>query len=244
MRQIRKVKDLTGFHLKAHDGEIGTLKEVYFDDRHWVVRYLVVRTGNWLFGREVLIAPEAVHKVDEDNRWLEVELTRKQVEEAPPIDSRLPVSRHYEQEYYRHYGWQPYWGTDSYLGVPPLVPPLLEGKNPDSPENPHLRSSREVMGYRIHALDGEIGYVEDFMLDEREWRVCYLSVDTRKWLPGKKILVSPAWIHEVSWASEGIVVDLPCDLIESAPEYDASKAVSRDYELALYKHYGKSLNRE
>jgi hypothetical protein len=244
MRQLRNLKDLTGYHLKARDGEIGDLKQIYFDDRHWTLRYFVVHTGNWLLGQDVLIVPDSILGLDEEKRRLLVDLSREQIQQAPPAASEKPVSRHYEQQYYSHYGWQPYWGTDAFLGTP-LFPPLApEDQIPQSPEHPHLRSSKEVARYRLHAEDDEIGYVEDFLLDDKDWRIRYLEINTRKWLPGKKVLLSPAWIRRVDWVAEEIVVDLPSSLIESAPKYDPSQVVSREYELTLYQHYGKAQTRK
>jgi len=243
MRQIRKLKDLAGYHLNALDGVIGELKQVYFDDRHWVVRYLVVHTGNWLLGQDVLIAPEAIQRVDEEKLCLDTGLTRLQIEQAPPIDTKQPVSRHYEMQYYRHYGWQPYWGTDSFLS-PPLFFTPDEEHIPALPEHPHLRSSQEVSGYRIQAQDDEVGKIVDFLLDDKGWSIRYLVINTGKWLPGKKVLISPAWIQQIDWTSEAILVTLSCKLIRSAPEYDPSEIISPDYELALYKHYGKAKDLE
>ena len=100
MRKLHKLGDLTGYSLQARDSEIGTLKQVYFDDHNWSVRYFIMHAGSWLLGQEVLIAPRAVVAVDTESQCLEVDLTREQVERAPPVDTQLPVSRHYEHEYY------------------------------------------------------------------------------------------------------------------------------------------------
>jgi len=240
VRQLRNLKELAGHHLNARDGVIGELSEVYFDDHCWTVRYFVVHTGNWLFGKDVLIVPKVIHGLDEENLRLDVGLNRLQIEQAPPIDSKQPVSRHYESEYYRHYGWKPYWDTDSYLGIPSLDVVDQEENAPTLPEHPHLRSSKEVTGYRIHAQDDEIGNVEDIILDDKDWIIRYLVIDTGKWLPGKKVLISPAWIQKIDWTQDAIIVNLDCALIQSAPKYIASKIISPDYELALYKHYGKA----
>jgi len=237
MLKLHKLSDLTGYSLQARDSEIGTLKQVYFDDQHWSVRYFIVHTGNWLLGQEVLIAPRVVSAVDTESQCLEVELTREQVERAPPVDTQLPVSRHYEQEYYQYYGWEPYWNSDPLSAQTTYLPPLADTV-PDEPDNPHLHSSGEVQGYRIHAVDGEFGHVEDFILEEPGWAVRYLEIDTRNWLPGKKLLVAPAWIQQVNWTDTEVRVDLPRETIQSAPEYDSSTALSREYQIALYRHYG------
>jgi uncharacterized protein YrrD len=238
MRKPYRLKELTGYVVNASDGEIGKLDQVYFDDRRWVVRYFIVRTGGWLTGRKVLILPGMICGMDEESRTLDVDLTREHVEKCPPADTELPVSRHYEQEYYRYYGWEPYWSGDPFYGPGPYIPLPTDEGVPEEPEEPHLRSSDEVNGYAIHARDGNIGHVEDFILEEPEWSIRYLVVDTRNWLPGKHVLIAPAWIEKVDWSKQEVAVKLKRETIETAPPYDPDKIIGRDYQVALYGHYG------
>ena len=238
MRELHKLSSITGYHLHARDGEIGRLREVYFDDQHWTVRYFVVHTGSWLLGQDVLIVPSAVTAVDDKSKRLEVDLTRDQIRHAPPVTTQMPVSRHYEHEYYRYYDWEPYWSGDPLLGpIPPVIPPAPDEKVKE-PEHPHLRSSDEMNGYRMRAQDGEVGSVTDFVLEDPGWAVRYVEVDIGKWLPGKSVLFAPAWIEQIDWSEKAVTTNLRCDAIRTAPAYDASKVISRDYQLALYKHYG------
>ena len=244
MWQLRKLSDLNGFKIDARDGEIGNLKQIYFDDQSWVVRYFVVHTGSWLLGRDVLIVPSMILSIDHEKGTIAVKLTRNQVEHAPPIETEQPVSRHYEQEYYSYYNWEPYWPGGPISGTIPPASPFIEPKVPGKPENPHLRSSDEVAGYHIKTTDDGIGHVEDYILDDRDWTIRYLEIDTRNWLPGIKVLVSPAWIEDVDWVHQEVSINLSRELIKTAPEYDSDKIISRDYELALYKHYGKALHQK
>ena len=243
MRQLRKLQDLKGYSLDARDGEIGKLNEIYFNDEAWVVRYFVVQTGDWLSGREVLIAPRSVTGVNEDGKHLSVDLTRDKVENSPPVEAEKPVSRHYEEAFFQYYGWERYWIHESLFGPasPPPGQPLLKGQFPSKPEHPHLRSSEAVRGYHIQAQDGEIGHVEDFILDDLDWKVSCLDVDTRNWLPGKRVLLASAWIVRVSWADRMIHVDLDRSAIKTAPEYDPSKPITPDYEVRLCRHYGRQV---
>ncbi|WP_321368615.1 PRC-barrel domain-containing protein [uncultured Desulfuromusa sp.] len=245
MSGLRKLSDLTGYGFLAQDAEVGRLEEIYFDDHYWHARYLVVKTGNWLLGRRVLLVPEVIEGIDDEEKNLWVNLTRQQIENAPPIDSEQPVSWTYQQQYYRYYDRDPYWITDSLFNSTPAIPPFVQ---PDEtikkPENPHLRSSSEVTGYRLSAEDGDVGHVEDFIFDEQSWALRYLEIDTRNWLPGRHVLISPAWVEEVDWATQQVKVAVSRDLVNNAPEYDSSKHISREYQLALYKHYGKSFSEE
>ena len=258
---LRLMDELRGYTLGALDGDIGSVSDFFFDDEHWVVRYLVVDTGGWLSGRRVLISPIALGEADWQAERLSVALTREQIERSPGIDTHKPVSRRHEAEYAGYYGWPYYWGGGGLWGpyaypyqmtmaVPPpaaAVQPgqgddAAEAEEPEDPEDAHLRSASEVAGftgYRIRALDDEIGHVADFILDDETWAVRYLVVDTGTWLPGKKVLIAPQWIARVSWEQAQVDVDLPRAAIERSPEFDPSMPVNRQYEARLYDFYGR-----
>jgi hypothetical protein len=167
------------------DGEVGKIREFYFDDASWTVRYLVVETGSWLAGRNVLILPKFLGSVDQKNQTIPVSLTRKQVEESPSIDTDKPVSRQHESDLLSYYGAMPYWQNPGGFAIydPRLLtlPSAREAQRKKMKGDPHLRSSRDVTGYRIQAEDGDVGHVEDFVVDDQTWRVHYLMVDTRDW---------------------------------------------------------------
>lgn len=234
-----KLSNLKGYRLQTQDGEIGKLKQIYFDDQHWVVRYFVVQTGTWLTaGKDVLIVPSVISAVDEKNECLKVALSRNKIQNCPPVNSALPVSRHYEQEYFRYYGWEPYWQGNPLFTPEPAASTTLDTNATE--ENTRLRSSEEIVGFPIHAIDGEIGHVKDIILEEPEGTICYLEIDTRNWLPGKHVLIAPTWIKQIDWSRKVVAVDLPQAIIESAPAYDPSEVIGRDYQVALYGHYGKA----
>jgi hypothetical protein len=246
---LRSVNDLTGLTIGATDGDIGSVKNFYFDDQHWTIRYLVVDTGGWLSGRRVLISPFAIRGLDAAHDRLLVNLTKTQVERSPDIDTHRPMSREAEIAFSRYYGYPYYWpgpfawGADPY---PIFVPPPSEVRaevqdhlERQEVEDQHLRSTAEVGHYDIHAVDGDIGHVHDFLIDDRSWTIRYPVVDTRNWWPGKKVLISPAWIQEVSWARSSVFVGLTRDTIRNAPEYNPDRPIDREYEDQLYGYYGR-----
>ena len=205
---LHTVKDLQGDRIAARDGEIGKVDEVYFDDENWRVRYLVVDTGRWLTGRKVLISPASIDRAKSSEHALAVGLTREQVEHSPDVDADKPVSRQYEEAHARYYGYPLYWGLPE-AAVMPVPDPggelarglkQAERKAAES----HLRSSGEVIGYSIHAADGRIGHVEDLRIDDRNWAVSGLVVDTRDWLPGKKVLVPPSAVDNIDWSTREV----------------------------------------
>lgn len=249
---LQSAENLQGLTLHASDGEIGTVKELYFDDHAWVVRYLVVDTGSWLSGRQVLISPHAVEAVSKKDQRIDVRLTKQQVENSPGIDTHKPLSRQQEEDYYTYYGYPYYWsgpylwGGAAYPGL--LAPDIPQAsaaereidaiRERQSSADCNLRSSKEVTGYYVEASDGDIGHVEDFVVDDQSWAIRYVVVDTRNWLPGKKVVISPAWLQSISWNDSKIHVDVSREAIKNAPEYDES-ALNREYESRLYHHYGR-----
>jgi sporulation protein YlmC with PRC-barrel domain len=248
---LRSARELNGYTIQATDGEVGSVSDLLFDDEHWTVRYLVVDTGGWLPGREVLISPISFGRVDWSTRRFHVQLTRKQVEDSPGIEADMPVSRQHEGRFYGYYGWPVYWGGAGiwgpYMYPGPLLPPpgalpaerreLVEQE--EEQYDSHLRSSREVTGYGVQARDGDIGHVEDFLLDDESWQIRYLAVDTVNWWPGKKVLLPPEWLGEVSWIGRSVSVDLLRRTIQNAPEWDPSRPLGRRYEQRLHDYYGR-----
>jgi uncharacterized protein YrrD len=244
---FRHCNQLNGYRLGATDGEIGKVEDFYFDDQNWTVRYLVADTGYWLPDRLVLISPHALRQADDREKVLHVELTRKQIEDSPPITADQPVSRQYEREYYKYYGWPVYWTGPALWGPGPYplyYAPLethhqSDPRDAEDPGDPHLRSVKEITGYHLQAQDGEVGQVTDFVVEEANWAVRYLVADTGTWLPGKKVLIAPPWISSVSWDRSAVLVDLPREAIRNAPDYDSHSALTRAYEIDLFKHYSR-----
>jgi hypothetical protein len=255
---LRNAKKLEGYALRARDGDIGHVRDFYFDDQDWRVRYFVVDTGTWLIGRRVLISPESVKGQLWADRVIPVDLTQEQVRNSPSIDTAKPVSRQHEMELRHYYGWPPYWGVvfpeAAMAPVPPVAPldapaprdtrPEREARRSDAAaaepaDGPHLRSTSEVTQYHIEALDGGIGHVDDFLIDDDDWRIRYLVVDTRNWWPGAKVIVAPGWIRKVSWAESKVFVDLSRATIKASPAYDPTQSITAEYAGRLHDHYGR-----
>lgn len=238
---LNKAKALKGYKLDSLDGEFGSVEQFYFDDRHWTVRYLVANTGNWLAGRLVLISPYALVAAIKAEQHIAIDLSKKQIEESPSLGSDKPVSRQFEESYYGYYGYPMYWGGLYSWGFYPYpVSNREQWKQLFESEktwDAHLRSTDNVCGYYIEATDGEIGHVEDFIIDDETWAIRYLVVDTRNWWPGKKVLVSPHWIERVSWDESKVFVNLSREVIKQSPEYTEESLLTRDYETDLYRHY-------
>lgn len=240
---LRNSDDLRKFQLSARDGDIGHVDDLLFHDDRWNVRYLVVNTNRWLPGRKVLLIPDVLGPPDVETTRLPTDLTKDQVKDSPDIDTDKPVSRQKEIDLFEYYGWSPYWGGGHGGFTQPVMAEVtpeeqeLSGATP--PGDPHLRSMREVDGYAIQARDGLIGHVEDLLVDDVEWVIRYLIVDTRNWLPGRKVVVGPTWVERVNWQDRTVRVDLSRDDVKQSPLYDPTHPFDREEEIRIHDHYGR-----
>jgi uncharacterized protein YrrD len=252
---LNHINALEGAAVLATDGEIGHVRDAFFDDQAWAIRYLVVDAGSWLSGREVLISPFAVTQPLGSGKTVGVALTRNQVKTSPPIDTHRPVSRRHEQENLRHYGYPNYWaggGLWAFGELPMLPMPTADGGNGTDeadaaareaavpPEDVHLRSSLSVTGYHIQATDESIGHVQDFVFDDESWAIRYLVVDTRNWWPGgTKVLVATHWIDRIDWAESTVRVALTREQVQASPVYSEGAPIQREYEARLHDAYNR-----
>lgn len=225
---LRSIRDLQRFSVNATDGGIGHVDACYFDDERWTVRYLVVDTASWRLGRQVLISPLAVRQVDWRTRTVSLNITRQQVRNSPDIDTERPVSRQREAEFLRYYHYPHYWGTPGWT-----IGGLAEQRAEDAAraaEDSHLQSTREVIGYHIHALDGELGHIDDLLVDDESWAIRQVVVDTSNWWFGKKVLLGPESIDSVRWPDRKVFVKLPRRSVKSAPPYEEGPRIERPRE--------------
>ena len=261
---LRTSQELEKYTIKAIDGEIGHVKDFYFEDDSWVLRYLVVDAGSWLTSRQVLISPVSIHDANWVERTLPTSITRDQVRHSPGIDTEQPVSRQNEEQYMGYYGYPNYWGDAGMWGAgmyPYAMYPGYVDRDLDRlarterernieaglraerarhrHDDPHLRSCNAVVGYHLHATDGEIGHVASYLIDEQTWAIRYLVVDTSNWWMGHKVLIAPEWITGVSWSDKTVSVNVKRESVKTALAYDPEAVWSDELDLGLYRHYGR-----
>ena len=259
---LRSMKELEGYAIRATDGTIGHVRDFYFDDESWVIRYFIVDTGAWLWSRKVLISPIAIGHPNWSERALFVSLTKAQVKDSPDIDTELPVSRQHEIRHLRYYGYPYYWGGTGLWGGfddPSMMlmtgydgfVPTPHGQQTEAEktyasaeaarhqnDDPHLRSCKAVTGYHIEATDGGIGHVQGMLVDEDSWAIRYLVADTSNWWLGHQVLIARRWIQNVSWSEETVSVNLTRQAVKDAPPYDA-EALDRILETNVAERYGR-----
>jgi hypothetical protein len=223
---LRSIKQLYGDKLGAADGDIGHIKDFYFDDQNWAVRYVIADTGSWLTGRQVLISPHAFGRLREAEKILRVNLTRKQIEDGPSIESHKPVSRLYEEEYHSYYGWPYYWQGDALWGMsgvpmmplPPIPAASASGAKPKRPDA-HLRSTQAVNGYHLRATDGLLGHLCDFMMDDQSWAIGQLVIKTGHRFSGKEVRVPASKVDRISYEDSTVFVNLTSEEVEQSPAH-------------------------
>ncbi len=246
---LRNVSNLIGFRLDARDGEVGKIVDCYFDGSAWVARYAVVKTGSLLKGEKVLIPVDQLHQPDWNEKTVPVSLTVEQVANSPSVDTEKPIGRMQEERLYEHYGWQPYWLIGVTPATHPEAAPLpapgpeeaseMEQEKKREIERSALRSFDEVKRYQLDGSDGTVGDLHDLLVDDEDWNIRYMVIDTGSLLPGRKVLLGTAWIEEIDWAQARILVTLSVEAVKKSPEYEPSRPVTREYEELLHGHYGR-----
>jgi hypothetical protein len=233
-----RVRELVGCGVQATDGPLGRVLDVCIDEQAWVVRLLAADTGPGPADRRVLICPASVRRITWPMRRVDVALTQEEVRTSPEIDTYRSIERRHELALCVYYGVPLDGSGDHREGSSASngrresrERALTEAARADGP----MRSARRVIGYAVHGVDGEVGALEDFLVDGSTWAVRYLVVDSRRWMPGRRVLVPPAW---VSWMATGVRVELDRSTIHRAPEYDPARPVDRAYQERLREHYG------
>ena len=256
---LRSIKDLIGYPIDAVDGKVGKVEDALFDDRYWRLRYVVADTGTWLPGKKVLLSP--AHLKAPETGWVgnhfPTDLSKAQIEDSPDLKTDAPVSHQYEEEYAKYYQLPLYW-VDPYMygsaTGPAYVPQDTQEKSEADRqghefrlrqiEGKHLRSAHEILGYHIQAKDDSFGHVADFIIDDETWRLQYLVIDTKNWLPGKDSLIDIGWVESFDWNDKTAKVSLLRKQIEMAPKFDPCDPVNHDAQQGLYDYYGKPRDRE
>jgi len=259
---LRSMKDLEDYAIRATDGDIGHVKDFYFDDEAWAIRYFVVETGSWLSSRKVLISPIAIGHPDWAKKVLPVSITKEQVKNCPHIDTDKPVSRQHEMRYLGYYGYPYYWGGAGLWGggaypglmmtgfgglstTPYAVDPKTQediaraDEEQHRDDDVHLRSCKAVMDYHIEASDGDIGHVQGLIVDEQTWAIRYMIVNTSNWWLGHQVLIAPQWIKNISWPEATVSVELTRQAVKDAPPYDSTAQLDRTQEMDMHEHYGR-----
>lgn len=201
-------KHIYGTPLEAIDGTVGTLYDILFDDQSWRLRHLVITTDRWFFGEQVLLDLAALDRADwsEPRVWLR--LTKQQVRESPTIPSDRSLTQ------------RPTIELAQTLVAEAYSTNIVDAEA-DAGSEPHLCSTKMLTGMHIQCADShQLGHIEDFLVDDQTWSVRDMVIDTRNWLPGKRVLIEPALVKSINWEDREVQLSLPRDQIEHRHPYE------------------------
>ena len=223
---LYKSRMLRGWKLDGRDGHLGSIKEFYFDDLYWTIRYVAVETGAWLLGRQIVLSPYALEVVDEETKAVSVDVTKARIAASPLLENRCPISKRFEEAYSAYYGYPKYWSGSFAWGPRPNLERNKEkwNESPEDPQgwDPQLRGTDDVQGLTVQASDGELGQVDDFVIDDDAWDIRHLIIKTHTWWPGKRALISPRSIDRINWPESVVFVNLTRDEIKSSTAYSSN----------------------
>jgi len=234
------------------DAPLGRIDDLLFDDNSWGLRYLVIDTRSWLPGRKVVLTPAELT----DTAWLakeiKVDRTRQEIEDSPPLEEHEPVSQQRESQLADYFDWPRLWGTSDALGT---ETPMGVGSevaeagskasreefSPEGRGDPHLRSCTHLKGYEVVAKDGELGAIQNLIIDTEGWRIDQLvvAVDDSKWLTNTLRSFEPESVDKIDWEQRHLALDLTLKAIELRPEFNSNEPVNRVYEQQSYDYFGR-----
>lgn len=223
---------MTSYTVLATDGEAGKIDDLYFDEKTWGTAYAAVRIGSRIGGRRVFLPPTALGKPDWEREEFPVAYSKRQVMNSPDFAICLQAFREDERRD-RNESWIPIWmpSPDVGLGIMMLVNSEGSDKRLQNSsleeDDPHLRSANAVMGCRVHATDGTIGHVSDLLVDDSTWTVCYLVVSTSRWMPRRRVLITPQSVNTISRVEGLVYVDLTIRKLKSSLLHDSPMSTSQ-----------------
>ena len=256
------VSGLIGCPVQASDGEVGAVKDFLFDDKTWKIRWMAVDAS-----RLAARPPPGVHssvsdcsagaaakahatddELSGETLALTVNLTKAQIAAGPHAHEHDPVTRDMEALLYDYYAWDPYWGASHFGGaaLPNAESQIVDDaarREADAEIPPldgadHLHSVAEFKGYYVHAVDGDIGHVENLLADDANWEIRYLVIATRNWWPGKVVQLSPYAVKDIDWFGEHVNMNVSRDQVRSAPAWDPLAMADEVSEDQLHRHFG------
>ncbi len=244
-----RLKDITGLTIETTDGTKGKIKDFLFDEDKWIVRYIEADFGGFFKDKRILLPINVFIDHLWDSKHISINIAKEDIDKSPSPEDKPTVSREYEKELMKHYGYASYWSpgyippthTGLYYPARPMNVPtkeISEEKISEEKLDTKLRSFNEVKGYHILATDGHLGHLEDMIVDDADWQMIYVIIDTSNWLPwSKKVILLINWLDEISFETHEVSINVHTDVIKDAPEFNTDKSVEESFEKALLDYY-------
>lgn len=242
------LKNILEYFIETTDGMKGKIKDLLFDEDKWAIRYIDADFGNLFKDKRVLVPVDAIIDPLWYNNKFPLKTTKEKIENSPAPEDKPTVSRMYEKKLIEYYGYPTYWSAGNMPPSPAgaFFPPrplnVPKNKIRDKEPETKLRSFNEVKGYHIRAIDDTLGHVEDIIIDDFDWQLVYLVIDTSNWMPwSKKVILAISWMEEINYLKEEVKINLTTDTIKNAPDYDPSQPIEMAYEKAISNYYQRYL---
>jgi hypothetical protein len=243
---LRSLNLTRGARLAAQDGDAGAIQDFLFSDDDWVVRYLVASLPGPM-GRRILISPIALEEVTAEPGEFRVRLPLEQLEQTPDIDADEPITRAWENAYFRFYAWPVYWGGGGatgfwggsqfpgvLMGAPVPAEPAPAPPEAEAEQESRLHSAAGLRGYAVLAATGEeLGQVDDFVMDDATWRLAFVGVFSG----GRRVLVPIECFARGAWAERRMNTHVTPQALESAPNWEPLEIIPADYESRVRAHF-------
>ncbi|MQA29204.1 MAG: hypothetical protein GEU82_05100 [Luteitalea sp.] len=187
---LHRDRRLKGTLVRGTDGDLGVVEGLYFDEKDWTVRHLIIGRDKALKEGSVLVSPTSI-RPNWNIAMLVANIGQREIRDSAEV------------------------GGDADL-------------RPTRPASGQTRNTDQLMGFHLKATDGDIGHVDDLLIDEASWRICYLVVDTSNWIGGKWVAVVPSVLRSIDWTDRTIEVAITRDEVKRSPEMDAMPVPSAE----------------
>ena len=236
---LRCLSSILGYKVGVGATSFGHVKDFYFDDRGWTVRYLLIKPLRRYGLDKLLLSPSSLGELKDADKVVPAIVPVEKMLSAPKQEEELTVSRQYEIALSEHYGWPFYW-DGKLTSTTPLVTLPDEVVLPEG--DPNLRSAVEVMGYTVQANDDTVGHIDDFVVSTETWCVESVVVDTRDWLPDRKVTLSHRKVERIDWQSGTIFIPSKTEDVEKLAAFDERAPVNRKVEVRFYDYCGRPVS--
>ncbi|ADU29811.1 PRC-barrel domain-containing protein [Evansella cellulosilytica] len=238
---------LASYSVFGKSGELGKVSNAFFDEEHWTVRFLEVKSGH-IFNRDKLyVSPASITYIDHETGGIHVNLTKDEAEKAPLTGEEEKITRKHEHELLLYYGLHPYWHGGGTWGNGALTArelqkleenhELVENEQIDSGEENAVHDAKDVIGYEVSTINEQFGKVIDLLIEEETYTIKYFVVDLRKFLPGKKVLLPTDVIRNVNWVTRQMEIEVSKEQVEQAPEYLSNVKMTLERQREIDRFY-------
>jgi hypothetical protein len=218
---LLNVHTLCQYTILAKGGDIGNIDDFLFDEDTWKIRYLITDTSNGPSRRKVLLPAIALDQTNQVSRKIPIHLTKEQVNNCPSIDTNALMSRQIQSRLNEVYPVFMYWAMSGYVSTSLPLAPVSNQQSQSEEHNIAFRSVEDIGHCFIQAVDGDLGAIEEIVVDDESWSIRYIVANPTKWLLGRKFWVLPTWIETIDWEAQQVFLKISKEQLKNSPDYSS-----------------------